>query len=421
MTDILYFVLFFADGILEAASLWVILRYVFVKEPVRSPAAYCAFAALFAANAFLLAPFLAKRLYDFDGWADTVAVLILLASSYLLFRDRRQIKTLITVMIYDATVEMFWSLFAQYLPEQKWIEELFCAAMHLTVCVFILLAAKKTAFNVLPEVFADIPKWVWGVLFLFELTCYYKEFGYAASWYSALYTASSAAVIFCILYLVFKVFRLVKRQNGIIEQLDAQKAYGESLIKNDEELRRFRHDYKNHMTVVSALLGAGKTNDASAYLTALNAPVEGAMKKISTGNFVADAIINTKASDAAASGGEIVFDGVIPAEGLRGEDLCTVLANLLDNAVEAIRKNGEGRGTVTVSAGCASGYFHIRVCNPTNAANGADPAQTTKKDRKNHGIGLKNVKRTAESRGGTLITSVEDGIFTAEVSMLTEA
>ncbi|MBQ9879081.1 MAG: GHKL domain-containing protein, partial [Clostridia bacterium] len=49
------------------------------------------------------------------------------------------------------------------------------------------------------------------------------------------------------------------------------------------------------------------------------------------------------------------------------------------------------------------------------------PAQTTKKDRKNHGIGLKNVKRTAEKYSGTLITTVENGIFTAEVSMLTEA
>lgn len=422
MTDVMYCVSFFANEICAAACLWVILRYVFAKEAVRSKAAYCTFIALFAANAFLLTPFLAKYLYDFAGWADTVSVILLIASSYLLFRDRKQFTTLIAVIICDATVEMFFSLMMPYLPTSPWVEELFCAALHLAIDLLIVLAAKKTAVNVLPEVFSDIPKWIWAVLLLFELTCYYKEFGDAASWYGALYAVSSGAVILCVLYLIFKIFLLIRRQTGILDQLEKQRAFGEALQSGDEELRRFRHDYRNHMTVVGALLTAGRTDDAAAYLTALNAPVEGVMKKISTGNFVADAIINNKALEASRSGGAIVFDGVVPQEGVASEDLCTVLSNLLDNAIEAVRKNDDSAGsrTIRADAGVSSGYFHLKVANPVTFKTSRS-LRTSKADKLNHGIGLRNVKRTAERRGGTLITTNENGRFTAEVSMRVES
>lgn len=416
MADILYDTLFFADDICAALSLWAILRYIFLKEPVRAPAAYCAFGGLFAANAFLLTPYLARYLYDFAGWADIVTAVLLVAASYCLFRERRQLKTLLTVVVYDATVEMLYSLLAPYLSAAPWVEELCCALLHLAVFGLVLLAAKRSVVNVLPEVFAGIPKWIWAVLLLFELTCYYKEFGEAAAWYGLLYAVSSAAVILCVLYLVFKIFWLIRRQDRIIEQLNEQRAYGEALRSGDEELRRFRHDHKNHMIVVNALLAAGRTDEARAYLGAIDTSIGGALARISTGNFVADAIVNNKAVVASQAGGKIVFTGSIPAVGIRNEDLCTVLANLLDNAIEAIRKNGENERTIAIGADHTDSVFFMKIENPTSAV-GDGPFKTTKKDRRNHGIGLKNVRRTVERCGGALVTTAENGTFTAQISM----
>lgn len=416
MADLLYYSLFFADDFCAALSLWAILRYVFLKEPIRSRAAFFIFGVLFAANAFLLTPFLARYLYDFTGWADIVTVILLICASYVLFRERRQFKTLLTVVVYDATIEMLYSLLAPYLPSSPWIEELCCALLHLAAFGLVLLAVKRSVVNVLPEVFSGIPKWIWAVLLLFELTCYYKEFGEAAAWYGLLYAISSASVILCVLYLIFKIFWLIRRQNQIIEQLNEQKTYGEALRGGDEELRRFRHDYKNHMIVVNALLGAGRTDEARDYLTAINTTVDSALRRISTGNFVADAIINNKAVTAAQTGGEITFDGSVPAEGIRSEDLCTVLSNLLDNAIEAIYKNDADRRTISISAGCSGECFFMKVSNPTMMT-GENNLQTTKKDRRYHGIGLKNVRRCVERCDGTLIVTIENSMFTAEISM----
>ncbi|MBQ6020356.1 MAG: GHKL domain-containing protein [Clostridia bacterium] len=410
--------MFFADELCGALSLWVILRFIFLKRPVRSPALYITFGLLFAANAFLFAPFLARFLYDFDGFADIVTAGLLIASSYALFKDRRQFKTLFTVIIYDATVEMFYSLIAPYLSAAPWLEELCCALLHLTVGAIVFLAAKRSVVNVLPEVFSDIPKWIWAVLLLFELTCYYKEFGEAASWYGVLYTGSSATVILCVLYLVFKILRLIRRQNGIIEQLDAQRAYGETLRTGDEELRRFRHDYKNHMIVVNALLAAGKTDEAREYLSAIDSTVDCTVRRISTGNFVADAIINSKAVAAAKSNAPIEFTGTIPAQGIRNEDLCTVLSNLLDNAIEAVSKSDVTDKTIRIGAGIKGESFFMRITNSAVPTNINGSFATTKRDRLNHGIGLRNVRRTVEAYYGKLNLKNENGVFTAELMML---
>ena len=170
------------------------------------------------------------------------------------------------------------------------------------------------------------------------------------------------------------------------------------------------------MIVVNALLGAGRTDEARDYLTAINTTVDSALRRISTGNFVADAIINNKAVTAAQTGGEITFDGSVPAEGIRSEDLCTVLSNLLDNAIEAIYKNDADRRTISISAGCSGECFFMKVSNPTMMT-GENNLQTTKKDRRYHGIGLKNVRRCVERCDGTLIVTIENGMFTAEISM----
>lgn len=417
MPDVVFCALFFLDEFFASLSLWVILRFVFLKSPARSPFLYCLFGVLFAANAFLLLPVLSRHLYDYDGWADFVSVFLMIAACLALFRDGRRGSTALTVIVYDATIEMLYSLIASYLPSAPWIDHLCCALMHAAAAALIFIAAGRSKVNVLPEVFSGIPKWIWAVLLLFELTCYYKVFGEAKSWYGLLYSISSAAVILCVLYLIFRIFWLIHRQNGIIEQLNEQRLFGETLLGGEEELRSFRHDYKNHMIVVNALLSAGRTDEARSYLETISRSVDGAVKRISTGNFVADAILNNKEVALRQSGGEIVFSGHIPSEGIGDQDMCTVLANLADNAIEAIKKTDGAEKRIILNAGVSGDCFFLKMSNPTVAVNKKGTFATTKTDRRNHGIGLRNVRKAVESHGGKLITQAENGVFSAELMM----
>ena len=196
-----------------------------------------------------------------------------------------------------------------------------------------------------------------------------------------------------------------------------QKDFGEKAVIGDEELRRFRHDYKNHMIVVNAFLESGQVKEAREYLESVNDSINGVINKIKTGNFVSDAILNNKAVSAAKNSINIAFTGFVPSAGIKNEDLCTILANLVDNAVEACEKlTSVDIKTVEIEANIVNGFFLLSVSNPVEDGEKIS-LKTTKKNRKNHGIGLKNIERTVKKYEGAVVISCEANIFTADVRM----
>ena len=118
--------------------------------------------------------------------------------------------------------------------------------------------------------FHEIPVWLLISLFLFELTNYYKEFGVSEAWYNFLYVVSSCLVFLSILYLAFRVFRLVYAQNDILRRLNEQLLYEDERERSDESLRRFRHDFKNHAIVIGAMLEQGDVSGARRYFAELS-------------------------------------------------------------------------------------------------------------------------------------------------------
>ena len=344
---------------------------------------------------------------------DFVSTVLYLIILRVFAESKSFLKNVMTVFFTVFTVDMLYSLITPYIGDVLYIECIFNFVFFSLISVLISAAVKKLQINFLPEVFAEIPKWIYFVIMLFDLTCYYKEFGVSEGWYGVLYVVSSAAVVLCALFLVFKIFYMAHRQNDILNQLAVQKEFGEKTILGDEELRRFRHDYKNHMIVVNAYLERGKTDEAREYLNSISKGVGGIVNKIKTGNFVSDAILNSKAVSAAKNGTKISFSGIIPPNGIENEDLCTVLANLIDNAAEACEKL-PGEKTIEVEARKAAGYFVLSISNPAIGARNPRLG-TTKGDRRNHGIGIKNVERALKKYNGAVSFENENGIFTADV------
>ena len=392
------------------------MRLVFRREVCfRVPKAVL-LVSLMICNACVGSFVLMGRVEDYKAIMDFVANCIDVASILLLMRPRKFWKTVLFVLIYSFTVDMFYSLLAPYIPQDLYVECLVNIVLYGGVVLLLRHAARKEANNFLPQVLGEIPKWLYAVLLLFELTCCYKEFGISADWYNALYVVSSAGVFLTVLYLVVKIFALAHRQSAILQQMELQKEFGEKTIVGDEALRQFRHDYRNHMIVVNAYLQSGRVDEASAYLAAINSSLGNAMNKLVTGNFVADAILNHKAVTAAKDAITLTFDGAIPGEGIANEDLCTILANLLDNAIEACRKlPAAAEKKIKVKGTGLNETFLLHVENPTVLT--VVPAKTTKRDSRNHGIGLRNVTRVAKRYDGALSCSVDSGIFSADVRL----
>lgn len=407
-------VLYVIKDIAAVCAILVIFRYLFLNEvSLKKKVGLPTISALIIFNAFFGVFFLSPRIAESRAVLDLVSNIVYIVSLQVFTDNKRLRKSIWSVLFLAFTVDMLYSLVSPYIGDELYKECIFNIILYFGSAAFIHSTAKNLKFNFLPEVFAEIPKWIYAVIMLFDLTCYYKEFGASVGWYNALYIVSSAALILCALYLVFKIYYMAHQQTDIIKQMEMQKEFGEKTILGDEELRRFRHDYRNHMIVVNAYLESGKTAEAREYLNTINGGINGVLNKIKTGNFVSDAILNSKAVSAAKFDTQISFSGRVPPEGINSEDLCTILSNLIDNAIEACEKVA-GRKKIEIESGEANGFLILSVSNPT--VNGANPKfRTTKKDKLNHGIGLKNVERTIKKYNGTLDLGKNGELFTANV------
>lgn len=416
--DLVTTISYLFKDVAAVVSLLMIMHYVFLDRFKFKPSRTVLVFTVIVANAFVGIFVLMKVYEDTADLMDFVSNVICIMSVRLLTEQKRIVKIIWITMLYLMTVEMVFSLFSSYIDKKLFVECLITGIMFSFVGVFIYVFSVKTRYNFLPKVFDEIPRWVFVAVLLFDLACYYKEFGISEEWYNFFYTVSSIMVICCVLYLIFKVFNMSYQQNQIVRQMEMQLSHSQNLTSGDKKLREFRHDYKNHLIVMNSYLDNGRTEEAKAYLEGLNESISDSLRRISTGNFVVDAVINNKVHYAQSKDIAISFSGNIPDIGVTPQDLCLIFSNLIDNAVEACEKVSENKH-VDIEVGLRQSFFVLSISNPCASApvkrNGI--IKTTKKDISIHGIGLKNVSVTAEKYGGALVTDYSNGVFCADVRL----
>lgn len=372
---------------------------------------------LSAANAVFCIVMMPRDPVDFRALSDFISNVLFILCAYLFTKECTLPKTILTVMLTLFTGDMLYSLIAPYIPAHLFAECAVNIIIYGGCAIALLLFARKNGETFLSSVFSEIPHGVFAVLLLFELTCYFKQFGEAPPWYNAMYIVSSTGMVCALFYMFFKVLYTVHQKNQLLQQLLTQRDYSEKLQNADEELRRFRHDYKNHLIVINAYLENGRINEAQQYVSAMNAPVSASLSRIASGNFAADAIIDYKTQQACEHGCALHFKGIIPPDIMRSEDLCTVLSNLLDNAIRAAAQTDTPSKQIAVTAQIKNGFLVLSISNPTTqiSAENAKKRQSDKKDRKNHGIGFRNVERTVKKYNGSVTCDSENGIFTVDI------
>ena len=102
------------------------------------------------------------------------------------------------------------------------------------------------------------------------------------------------------------------------------------------QMRGWRHDYHNHIQMIKAYRALGQDDRLDAYLDELEQDLKGFDVLIRSGNVMIDAVLNSKLSLAKSHGIAINAKAVVPQElSFPDIDLCVILGNLLDNAIEA--------------------------------------------------------------------------------------
>ena len=120
------------------------------------------------------------------------------------------------------------------------------------------------------------------------------------------------------------------------EYIEAEAKFFELSAKADTEIRAMRHDMKNNVQVLMLLLENGDYDKMRDYLEEMGGNLTAADVSSHTGNTIADAIIADKKRKASEAGAELVVSGVISGVEFTPVDLCKILANILDNAIEAV-------------------------------------------------------------------------------------
>lgn len=184
---------------------------------------------------------------------------------------------------------------------------------------------------------------------------------------------------------------------------------------------RLFHDFHNHIGALRQLLLHGKYEEAVTYLNELQEPVHEMTDTVWTGDETVDYLINSKAVAAAEDETEFKVQVEYPrGANIRSADLCAILGNLLDNALEAAKKveNPEER-TAALTIRRINQMVVIKVENSfagrLREENGA--LKTTKTEGGLHGWGMKSAQAAAEKYDGMVQTAYEGNLFRAVVTL----
>lgn len=194
------------------------------------------------------------------------------------------------------------------------------------------------------------------------------------------------------------------------KQVELQLSHYEELEKMDAEISRFRHDYTNHLRSILSLIQMKEYSQAEEYIEKLqNAKYSSAAAMFYTGNKLADALLSDK-SGALNDNCRIEYSGIIPSS-IENVDLCVILSNALDNAVEACREF-TSPCAISIFAREQQGYFVMSINNPTMCPyNFYAIPPTTKSEKKQHGMGLYNIESTVKKYNGQMKVKCENGFF----------
>ncbi len=188
-----------------------------------------------------------------------------------------------------------------------------------------------------------------------------------------------------------------------------------------EEMRKTRHDIKNHLRFVNTLLGEARYEDARRYLGDVTDSVEHMLSYIDCGNKNINAILNYEKGRAEKIGIRLCTDVVVPKQLPFTEmDMCSLLCNLLENAIEACQSERMVDAAVDVNLRVNGDYFLARVVNPMPKGRPKQVRpnlETTKANKENHGYGVKIVRSIAEKYSGYAMFKVEGQLFVADVML----
>ncbi len=207
----------------------------------------------------------------------------------------------------------------------------------------------------------------------------------------------------------------------LLQQLDDMDQTIEAMEDLNNTLRAQRHDFLNHLQVVYSLMEMKEYKEANDYIERVYGSIASVGRVLRTANPAINALLQVKLGVCEKAGIQVTLDirSAWKDLSIPGWEMCKVLGNLLDNAIDALQEVSDRRLTLTLTENLKAFRFSVKNSGPMIPlklqASIFQPGITTKAA--GHGMGLYIVRRTLQEWGGDiqLVSDARDTEFSGYI------
>ncbi len=367
-----------------------------------------------------------------------ISLILYIMFAHLLYEGQLKVKFIYSVLFFIliAVVDIVFFQLAAILfnvESQRIIEE--NSGYRFVICILnklILFAFSKSIFRNRVKKVSAIPKKIWHlILFIFIA----GVINLLAIGEIAMEIPNNISAIFCLIIIALGIFicnvivffsfeevceyfakskeyELVECQNQMLTR---------AVQENEEyqkDVRKMHHDFNNHLSCIDMLLQMNNVEKARRYIQGMLVSANENKRIIRLGNEIAEAVVNQKYLLAQKQG--IAFEVIGNLEEnlqIDAVDLCALLSNALDNAIEAsLRMEEVSKRNIQLEMKPYKDYLMIKVSNTVAEDVNVKNLKTSKADKSQHGIGMLSMKSVVEKYEGYLKYECENRLF--NVSMM---
>lgn len=372
----------------------------------------------------------------FDWWTGIISILEMFIVSCILFKGEVIVKLFVAaiaevvVIVSSNFVTAVLSVALNSSPEvlfsmqnaYRIVGVVMCQTLNFLLYSFILKIADKTIFSM------KMKEWV---LIISVLLISSLSFGIIQTALNETKLSAVTSVLLMICEIGLLALNIIclyitislNQSNRTAEELKLKEQqlkhevqYAQSVRSQYQEMRRIRHDIKQQLAAISGLQFEGKYDKAQKYISDITDSIEQLDMFMDVGNDFVNAILNSKLSTAKSKGIEVLcnFSGKI--DGINEYDLCNLIGNMLDNAVEAAENAGDN-AVIEVSLFSDKHKMIFTVSNSiSKSVLNSNPELKTVKDEPDlHGFGVKTIKAIAAKYDGNVDFYEENLVFFCRV------
>lgn len=242
-----------------------------------------------------------------------------------------------------------------------------------------------------------------------------------------IYLTLLTMVLCVILIISFSLFNKIAvdtekeaEQKRLIELYKLERKYSMRINETLEDLRILKHDLKNHISCIWGLLETNQILKLKDYLTKLMKQINDEELIIIEGNNFISEFLNCKFDRAKIK--SITVNNIIDVKeniNIDQTDICQILGNIIDNAIEANEKENKIERYINFKLYIKSNHLVIELYNPVTSQTIKENGRflTTKKDKINHGLGLKSVRNIVDRYNGFLYADKDNNQFIVKIKL----